>query len=274
MYRSCQPGPTSSAPLSVNESRRLLSSQLSSGAAILNPSSGSTISAWALAAGTSKPVTAGHDLGGGVASLQLSKCDDDNFDVIIPTPAEAGTANFACKDHGGRVCSGSIDSLQKDGTSTNHNHKLSPHQEVRHRLCPAIVGVDSGKILNRRTPNSVCRNDDQPSFLISARELLRADQQETATAAGVRKSAADHNGRVVVDRMKSFSCKDLESEACYNNFGGIKRTFIPAALRFNADCKHHQAPHAAATSCDSSSSSDHDDAIVDRLRSSLATCLL
>lgn len=199
---------------------------------------------------------------------------DDKLDVIIPTSSEAGTANFSCKDqYGVRVCSGSIESLQNCGASTNYKHKLSPHHQVRHRLCPAIsMGLDSG--MTFRTPNSMsCGNDDphlrKPSSeaSISASELLRVDQQETTPAAGVVRSAADH-GRVVVDRMDNLiSYKDLVSEACSNNFGEIKRTFIPAALGLSADRDHHQ-PYAVATSCDSSSSSDHDDAIVDRLRSS------
>ena len=210
----------------------------------------------------------------------MQKSDhDDKFDVIIPTSSEAGTANFSCEDQYG-VCSGSIDSLQKSGAPSNYKHKLSPHHQVRRRLCPAIsMGVESEMTFT--TPNSMpCGIDDphlrKPSSeaLISASELLRADQQETTTAAGVVRSAG-HHGRVVVDRMdNSISYKDLVSEACYNNFGGIKRTFTPAALGSSADRDHHQ-PHAVATSCDSSSSSDHDDAIVDRLTSSprAATCL-
>lgn len=283
LYRStCQPDQsTSSAPPSVDESRNLPGSKLSSAAAI-NPSSGSTISAsWVLAPTTSKAVTAGHDLGAGGTSLQNSD-HDDKFDGIIPTSSsEAVTANSSCKDqYGVRVCSGGIDSLHKGGAFTNYKHKLmsSHHHQVRHRLCPAMsMGVESG--MTFRIPNSSmsCGNDDphhlrKPSSeaFISASELLRADQQETTTtaaAAGVVRSAADHE-RVVVDRMDNvISYKDSVSEAsCYNNFGGIKRTFIPAALGLSADRDHHQ-PHAMATSCDSSSSSDHDDAIVDRLRS-------
>lgn len=204
---------------------------------------------------------------------------DDKFDhVIIPTSSEAGTANSSCQDqYGVRVCSGSsIDSVQKGGAFTNYKHKLSSHHQVRHRLCPANISMgvdDSG--MTFRTPNSMsCGNDDphlrKPSSeaaVISASELLRADQQEATTAAaGVVRSSADHE-RVVVDRMDNLiSYKDLVSEACYNNYGGIKRTFIPSALGLSADRDHHQ-PHAVATSCDSSSSSDHYDAIVDRLRS-------